>query len=475
MDSKSICRFKNIRSISISVRLLPENRVLESLSLPGHSGEMNPQSMSSETSEIHSSELPATGLRRVLTQALAEVKFFARILISSADRYYWDNGFSRAASLAYTSLLSVVPLLALAFGLLASFAVAKEHVTDVRRFMLKQFVPDVAAVDSALAYLARFSESISSMNVLVIFFLIVTSILLLNSVEYALNEVWQVYEPRSIAHRVAIFSAILLIAPALAVSGYYFTTFRVQPLFADFGINSHWQWVYNAILPFLIDLLAFVSLFYLVPKAPVRLRSACIGAFVSALFFAFAKEIYAYYIEKLSTYGTIYTTLAAIPISLLWLYIAWTIILYGVEVSYQSQYLPRQGKLWKRSVLSVGDGQLVLAVQALAVIGQAFMRGLRLPNDLELAEKLGCSTVVLKPTLDALERAQILCRGDSRDMPLTLMRHPERVSLGEIRQALFGGRVSVRFPTELEKVFSAYRDSATAERTSLADILRGNV
>ncbi len=415
----------------------------------------------------------SAGEQGLVAQAVGDVKFFARIIVSSADRFYWDNGFSKAASLAYTSLLSAVPLLALAFGLLASFAVAQEHASDVRRFMLRQFVPDVAAVDSALLYLGRFSESIASMNALVIFFLIVTSILLLNSVEYALNEVWQVYEPRTIAHRVAIFCAILLIAPALAISGYYFTTFRVQPLLADFGVSHHVQWLYNSILPFLIDLLAFVTLFYLVPKAPVRFRSAIIGGFVSALFFAFAKELYAYYIEKFASYGTIYTTLAAIPISLLWLYIAWTIILFGVEVSYQSQYLPRQGKLWKRSVLSVGDGQLILAIQALAIIGRSFMQGSHLPNDLELAEQLGCSTVVLKPALDSLERAQIICRGDSRDMPLTLMRHPERVSLKEVRAALFGGRVAVRFPAELEKVFASFRESPTGEKTSLADILRG--
>lgn len=407
-----------------------------------------------------------------LTSLADEARFFMRVLISSADRFYWDNGFSKAASLAYTTLLSVVPAMALAFGMFASFAVSSEHVADVRRFIFKQFVPNTAAVDSALGYLAKFSDSISSLNAIVILFLIITSILLLNSVEYALNEMWQVYEPRSIPHRLAIFCAILVIAPALAISGYYFATLRVQPLLNTFGGEYYTGWIYNYVLSFLIDFLAFVSLFYLVPKAPVRLNSACGGALVSAVLFAIAKEGYAYYIEKLSSYGTVYTTLAAIPISLFWLYIGWTVVLYGVEVSYQAQYLPRQGKIWKRTVLNAGDGQLLLATQALVLIGRAFSRGDPMPNDLELAERLGCSSVVIKPALDSLEKAGILCRGDSRDTPLTLMRDPAKVTVGDIRKALFGTRSAVHFAAELQRLFAAFRAGQEHPNLTLEEILR---
>ncbi|MBX7143179.1 MAG: YihY family inner membrane protein [Oligoflexia bacterium] len=417
--------------------------------------------------------VPEKSARRVFS----DMRFLSRILISSADRFYWDNGFSKAASLAYTTLLSLVPLMALAFGLLASFAASNEHVSEVRRFIFRQFVPNTVGADTVLAYLAQFSESISSLNAIVIIFLVLTSVLLLNSVEYALNEVWQVYEPRTIAHRVAIFSAIIVIAPALLVSAYYFATFRVQPILDNFGVGHYLNWVYNYILPFLIDYIAFVSLFFLVPKAPVKLASASVGAFIAALFFAFAKEGYAVYIAKLSSYGTIYTTLAAIPISLFWLYIAWTIILFGVEVSYQAQYLPRHGELWKRSVLSVGDAQLLLAVQSLAYIERAFSGAQPLPSDLELAEALGCSTVVLKPTLDALERANIICRSESREMPLTLMRSPEKITMGDVHQALYGTRrgtrAGVHFAAQIERLFGAFRNRATSYSVTLSDICRG--
>lgn len=410
--------------------------------------------------------------KRSAQRFLGELRWLCRVIISSCDRFYWDNGFSKAASLAYTSLLSLVPLMALAFGMFASFAVSGEHIPEVRRFILKQFVPDVTSVDTAVAYLSRFSESLASLNAIVIIFLVITSILLISSIEYALNEVWQVYEPRTIAHRIAIFCAILVIAPALAISAYYFSTSRVEPLLADLIMGSWAHWIYQSLLPFLIDFLAFVCLFYLVPKAPVKLNAACFGALMTALLFGAAKESYAVYIVKFSSYDAIYTTLAAIPISLFWLYIGWTVVLFGAELSYQAQYLPHHGKVWKRSVLSVGDARLLLAVQSLVIISRAFLRGAKLPNDIELAETLGCSTVVLKPALDALERAGIICRGDSRDMPVTLLKSPDRLSIADVREALFGGRSSVHYPAEMSKLFQSFVSPANAQTITLSDICK---
>ncbi|MBN8549173.1 MAG: YihY family inner membrane protein [Deltaproteobacteria bacterium] len=414
----------------------------------------------------------ATLPRRAAQRILNETRWFFRVVVSSCDRFYWDNGFSKAASLAYTTLLSIVPLMALVFGMFASFAVSNEHLPQVRRFILKQFVPDVTSVDTALTYLTKFSESLASLNVIVLVFVVVTSILLINSVEYALNEVWQVYEPRTIAHRIAIFCAILVIAPALVISAYYFSTARLEPLLAGMGTGSYIAVIYNWLLPFLIDFLAFVSLFFLVPKAPVRLHSACFGAFLTAVLFALAKEGYAIYIVSFASYSAIYTTLAAIPISLFWLYIGWTVVLFGAELSYQAQYLPHQGKLWKRSILAVGDGRLLLAMQSLVIITRRFVEGGKLPNDIELAESLGCSTVVLKPSLDALERAGIICRGDSRDMPLTLMRSPEKLTLAEVREALFSSRASIHYPAQMAKLFECFKQPDLPQTTTLADICK---
>jgi len=412
--------------------------------------------------------------QRMARWFISEVRWLFRVVVSSVDRFYWGNGFSKAASLAYTTLLSLVPITALAFGLLGSFAVSSDKLPEIRKFIFSQFVPSMEAVDSVLHYLGEFSAVISSLNILVAAFLVVTAVILINSIEYALNEVWQVYEARTLSNRIGIYSAVIVVAPILALSAYYFGKFRVGSFLNEDA--QQWVWyvnaVYTSVLPFLIDFAAFFSLYYLVPKAPVQVRSAIFGAFLGGVLFGLAKAGFAIYVERFSSYYTIYQTLAAIPIFLFWLYLAWTIVLFGAEASYQAQYLPRNGKLWKRSVMSVGDAGIVLATQALVMITEAFIAGKRLPNDLEVAETLGCSTVVLKPALDALERAGILARGGSRDTPLILLRSPETVQLEEVREALFSSRKALHYTREMGRMFRSFDGEGSEKVVTLLDLVR---
>ncbi len=414
---------------------------------------------------------PSENVRDMLSGVFSKLLWLLRVFYSAIDRFYWDNGFSKAASLAYTSLLSLVPLLALGFGILASFAISGQYVPGVREFIFKQFVPNNQAVDAVLGYIGEFSEAISSLNAVVIGALVVTSLLLINSIEYVLNETWQVFEPRPIAHRIAIFSSILLIGPVLILSSYYFIKFRLEPFLMEVPFGGYLTTMYHTVLPFVIDFAAFSCLYYLVPHAPVKVRSALFGAFWGALLFNFAKSGFAMYLEDFPSYDRIYKTLSAIPISLFWLYLAWTIVLFGAELCYQAQHLPKKGRAWKRSLLSVGDGQLLLAFQAVIAISRSFTKGGRLPNELELAESLGCSGVVLKPTLDRMERAGIVIRGDSHDRPLSLGKSPEAVKLADVKEALITGAEQVRFSKELGQVFKTF---GCNESCSLAEVLKAS-
>ncbi len=397
--------------------------------------------------------------------------WFLRVVWVASYRFYWDNGFAKAASLAYSSLLSLVPLTALCFGLLSSFTVSQEFVVRVREFLFKQLVPDDNTVSTVLLYLQDFSSVVASFNVVAIFALVLTSLLLLNSIESTLNETWQVYSPRPYLQRIGIYSAIILIAPILLVSSYYFAVSKVEPLLMTSGWGGALRSFYVAILPFIFDLGVFLLLYYLVPKAPVKFIAAFLGALVAALFFGLAKFAFGIYLAEFSTYAKIYQTLAAIPVSLIWLYFAWSVVLFGAEVSYQAQYLPRFGRSYKTTVLGVGDGRLLLAIQSLVIIGRAFRAGSRMPSELELCEMLGCSSVVLKPALDAMEKANIIGRTDSREMQLTLMKDPEHVSLNDVRVALFGGLKKVNFADELERLFSSLKTETEKTDISLGAIM----
>jgi len=266
-----------------------------------------------------------------------------------------------------------------------------------------------------------------------------------------------------------VFSAILLVAPPLLLSGYYFyEKFSRAEFMAEAGVASL---VYRAVLPYFFDWIAFLGLYFLVPKAPVRFVNACFGGFVAAILFNLAKAGFGLYLRDFATYSTLYKSIAAVPVSLVWLYLSWIILLFGAEISYQCQYLPRVGSLFKQSVLSVGDARMMLAIQSLVFIERAFAAGRALPSDIELAERLGCSTVVLKPTIDALEKAGIVARGDSREMPVTLLRSAERISLAEVRDALFGARSALHFPDAMSRLFKSLASGQGLGEVSLAHIV----
>jgi membrane protein len=385
-----------------------------------------------------------------------EIKWVFRVIISSADRFYWDNGFSKAAALAYSSLLSMVPLTALCFAILGAFGSGTEH-AEVQRFLFQQFVPSGSVVEDLLPKIQDFSETIRSLNVVVIAALVITCLLLLSSIEYALNQVWQVYEARSLTDRTAIFCAIIVLVPFFAVSGYYTST-KVAPLMASYGPLSA---LYQDTLPLLIDFLAFVALYYLVPKAPVRICPAAFGAFCAAACFGTAKFWFATYIVQFSTYNAVYGSIAIIPVFLFWLYVSWTIVLFGAELSYQAQNLPRFGKLWSRSLMTVGDAAMLLAVQALVLVVRAFNAGKKIPNEIELAE-----------SLDALEQAGIVMRGDGRDMPLLLMRSPESINISEIQGAVFKKRNSMILGKEIGRLYECYSAVKDPLKVSIADLCR---
>ncbi len=407
-----------------------------------------------------------TSPRARFRAGVLELRWCIRVLVSSLDRFYWDNGFSRAASLAYSSLLSLVPLTALCFGILGAAVQTQDSMAQVQQFLLQQFVPG-AGFQDLLPQIQQFSERMRGLNFFVLGTLVVMSLLLLNSIESTLNQVWQVFEARPITDRLAIFCAIIVLIPFFAVSGYY-TSAKVEPLFAGFDLLTA---AYQDALPFMIDFLAFVALYYLVPKAPVRFVPALFGAVTASLLFGFAKHWFAFYIVRFATYDRVYEALALVPIFLFWLYICWTVVLFGAEISYQAQHLPRAGTLLKRSLMSVGDGAMILAVQTLVLIARAFRDGKKIPNELEIAEELGCSSVVLKSSLVTLEQAGMIMRGEGRYMPLLLMRGPDCISIADIREAVFKKRASMFMAPAMQRMYKCFSPAGDPRAVTLSQLI----
>lgn len=238
-----------------------------------------------------------------------------------------DRLFDEAASLSYTSLLSMVPLLAVVFGVASAFPVFQQWGEQLQAFVFSNFVP--ASGDQIQAYLVGFLESVSRLTLPGTLFLILTALLLMVRIERTFNLIWRVPTARSIYNRVVMYWAVLTLGPlalgaAIALSA--------QPVFEQvaLGASTHSNW--RAVGIFSLSWLAFTLMFLLVPNRRAHFTHAAVGAFLSAVLFGVAKKAFVAFVANAS-FNVIYGALATIPIFLFWLYLVWIVILLGASLS----------------------------------------------------------------------------------------------------------------------------------------------
>jgi len=247
-------------------------------------------------------------------------------------RFINDRCLQTAAALTYTSLLSLVPLLTVGFSILSAFPVFKSLGKDVQDFIFTNFVP--ASQEMIQNYLLRFAEQASQLTTMGIIFLLVTALLLMKTIDEALNDIWEVGERREGISVFIVYWAVLSLGPLLIGISLAVTSYVVSlPLISDVAQNPTVAQLRLLIMPFLLTTVAFTLIYVVIPNRPVRLRHSFIGGLLAALLFEIAKKAFAFYVTQFATYELVYGTLAAIPIFLLWIYVSWLIILLGAEVT----------------------------------------------------------------------------------------------------------------------------------------------
>lgn len=261
--------------------------------------------------------------------ALRSWHFLAYIV----KRFFEDNCTYRATALAYTTLLSLVPLLAVSFTIIAAFPTTKDLVTRIENFIFSHFVAATGA--TVQAYFQSFVGQVAQISIVGSVVLLLSAILLLSTIEKALNAIWRVRQSRRFGTAVLMYWAMLTLSPLLIALSIALSTYLTTiPLFsgavAAFGLKHLLLLSYS---PIVLVALAFTLLYVVVPNTHVPLWHALVAGLVAAVLFEAAKWGFTFYITHFRTYELLYGALASIPIFLLWIYICWVIILIGAEVT----------------------------------------------------------------------------------------------------------------------------------------------
>jgi len=250
-----------------------------------------------------------------------------RLLRHVWQHFQEDRCLEEAASLSYTSLLAMVPLLAVIFGVISIFPVFSQFSGKLQTFIFSNFIP--AAGEQIEPYLDSFLSSVSSLTLPGTITLIITALLLMFRIEVAFNRIWRVDRARTLTNRIVMYWAVLTLGPIMIGAAIALSAQNIiQTLGIEEGIAPAWH---NAGI-FLLTWLVFTMMFVLVPNRRVQFRDAVVGAFLSTVLFEIAKWGFVGYVSN-ANYSKIYGALATVPIFLFWLYIVWTVVLFGASLA----------------------------------------------------------------------------------------------------------------------------------------------
>ncbi len=237
-----------------------------------------------------------------------------------------------AGSLTFTTVLSVVPLLAVCFALFARFPVFRPVKDALNEHLLQVLLPaDISR--AVLRHLQHFAANAGGLTLVGTLFLLASAILMLLTVENALNRIWLVKKDRPLVKRIGLYLLVLALGP-LALGASLWATSQV--LRASIGLigtlSPQASFVLN-LGPVLIGAVAMGSLFYFVPNTPVRKRDAIVGGLLASIAFELGKRGFAAYLLHVPTYKTVYGAFALVPVFLLWVYLSWLVTLAAALVT----------------------------------------------------------------------------------------------------------------------------------------------
>ncbi|OTQ60249.1 virulence factor BrkB family protein [Gilliamella sp. A7] len=267
------------------------------------------------------------------------LKHMQSFLVMLWVRINHDRLTTSAAELAYTTILALVPLITVIFSLLSAFPMFDEVSLSLKQLIYSNLVP--TASDTIQNYLEQFIANTKKMTLVGIIGLIVTSLLLINSINNVLNRIWRTKRKRSFMYNLTMYWTILTLGPILvgssvAVSSYIFSL----KWLSDAASGD----VLLSTLPFIISIVGFWLLYSIIPTESVPFKEAVIGALVAAILFEIGKRAFALYVTSFPTYQLIYGVVSSIPIMLVWIYCSWCIVLFGAEFAATLNDYNRQSK-----------------------------------------------------------------------------------------------------------------------------------
>jgi membrane protein len=257
---------------------------------------------------------------------------FAAFLRYVLRRWSEDRCPQIAGSLAFTTLLALVPTFAIAVSLLSRAPFFDDVMVQIKIFLLLNLVPEIAG-RIITVYMSQFAANASRLTWLGVAILFVTAVALMLTIDRSINAIWRESRSRPFLVSVLAYVSLLTVGPILIGASVSITTYLLSlpARLSDVASPAH-AFLLQAV-PTAVSTLAFFLIYRLVPHRSVPWAHALAGGFLAAVLFEIAKEGFAFYVAHAPAYSVVYGAFAAVPFFLLWIYLSWLIVLFGAELA----------------------------------------------------------------------------------------------------------------------------------------------
>ncbi|MGE5476695.1 MAG: YihY family inner membrane protein [Bacteroidales bacterium] len=259
----------------------------------------------------------------------ARARRFVAFARYAAARYRKDSASRIAAALSYTSLLSLVPLLAIALAMLAAFPVFDDVRSQLIGFAIDNLVPAIG--DVVERQINRFIGNAGRLTAAGVVGLAFTAVMLLATIESSFNMIFRVARERTILSKLLVYWTGMTLGPLLI--GAAFSLQGYMTAVNKWAVTQAVSPFLSLPVPFLLTVVAFTGMFAAIPNRRVQLRDALAGAVVAALLFAGLRWGFGIYVTSSKAYTSLYGAVAAVPIFLFWMFLSWVVVLMGAEVT----------------------------------------------------------------------------------------------------------------------------------------------
>jgi membrane protein len=319
----------------------------------------------------------------------------------------------RAMSLVYTTLLSMVPLIAFSFSVLKGFGYHKQAEPLLYNFLEPLGPKGVELTDQIIGFVDNISGRL--LGGIGLLLLVYTVVSMVQKVEGSFNYIWHVDRARSLARRFSDYLSVILVGPivmvaALGMIGTISSNMIVQRLSGIEPLGTTLLLV-GKLGPALLLSLLFSFLYMFITNTRVTIGAALTGGIAAGILWAIAGKLFASFVVGSTKYAAIYTSFAIVIIALIWLYVSWLILLLGSQIAFYLQH-PEYMRIGQRRVSAIGRQRDAMALELMIRVGREFLQGTPVEDVNEIAGAMGVPGDTLGPVAESLKRAELLAVTD---------------------------------------------------------------